>query len=247
VGAIHVPVTLRVLNGGGTFAADFLVDTGATDCLAPAAELRKIHMQPVGKMTYELADGTAHEYPFGLARVESVDVAGNPSIKLDLQEQLPSELVSQFDLIIDAGTLFWCFDLASVLKNCLMMLKDRGAMIHVCALTGHFGRGYYNIHPKMFRDFYAQNGLEMLATEIRVHKQPSLVAKAQKKLWGWSGRSTGGYVPIGGHALFLKNADFVSMEFTSEATSEAPMLPNDALFLCAAKRERRSAFTRPIP
>ena len=184
---------------------------------------------------------------FGLARVESVDVAGNPSIKLDLQEQLPSELVSQFDLIIDAGTLFWCFDLASVLKNCLMMLKDRGAMIHVCALTGHFGRGYYNIHPKMFRDFYAQNGFEMLATEIRVHKQPSLVAKAQKKLWGWSGRSTGGYVPIGGHALFLKNADFVSMEFTSEATSEAPMLPNDALFLCAAKRERRSAFTRPIP
>jgi len=70
VGAIHVPVTLRVLNGGGTFAADFLVDTGATDCLAPAAELRKIHMQPVGKMTYELADGTAHEYPLGLARVE---------------------------------------------------------------------------------------------------------------------------------------------------------------------------------
>lgn len=33
-------------------------------------ELRKIGVQPVGKMVYELADGTVHEYPFGLVRIE---------------------------------------------------------------------------------------------------------------------------------------------------------------------------------
>jgi clan AA aspartic protease len=55
---------------GGSYQADFLVDTGATDSLAPAAELRKIGVQPVGKMVYELADGTLHEYEFGLAQFE---------------------------------------------------------------------------------------------------------------------------------------------------------------------------------
>lgn len=184
---------------------------------------------------------------FGLSRVETIDIVGNPSIRLDLQRSLPSELISQFDLVIDAGTLFWCFDVAAVLENCLSALKDRGAMIHVCALTGHFGRGYYNIHPKMFRDFYEQNGFEILSTEVRVHKQMSRLANLQKKLWEWRGRSVGSYLPISKDALFLKYADFVSMEFTDEVASEAPMLPNDALFLCAARREKRLSFVRPVP
>ncbi len=71
MGLTHVTVTLKALGpGGGTYQADFLVDTGATDSLAPAAELRKIGVQPVGKMVYELADGTLHEYEFGLAQFE---------------------------------------------------------------------------------------------------------------------------------------------------------------------------------
>ena len=70
MGLTHVPVTLRALDGHGRFDAEFLVDTGATDCLVPAAELRKIAVQPIGKMAHELADGTVHEYPFGLAQVE---------------------------------------------------------------------------------------------------------------------------------------------------------------------------------
>jgi clan AA aspartic protease len=71
MGLTHVTVTLKVLGpDGGAYQADFLVDTGATDSLAPATELRKIGMHPVGKMVYELADGTLHEYPVGLAQIE---------------------------------------------------------------------------------------------------------------------------------------------------------------------------------
>jgi clan AA aspartic protease len=71
MGLIHVTVALKNLApAGGTYEADFLVDTGATDSLAPADELKKIGMLPVGKMSYELADGTLHEYEFGLAQIE---------------------------------------------------------------------------------------------------------------------------------------------------------------------------------
>jgi hypothetical protein len=37
--------------------------------LAPAAKLRQIGVQAVGAMVYELADGTKHEYPFGLVEI----------------------------------------------------------------------------------------------------------------------------------------------------------------------------------
>jgi len=48
----------------------FLVDTGATDCMAPADELDRLGIERVGKMSYELANGKVEEYYFGLARIE---------------------------------------------------------------------------------------------------------------------------------------------------------------------------------
>ncbi len=70
MGLPHVTVALKGFgNSDGTYEADFLVDTGATDCLAPAAKLREIGVQPAGAMVYELADGTKHEYPFGLVQI----------------------------------------------------------------------------------------------------------------------------------------------------------------------------------
>ena len=52
------------------FTAEFLVDTGATDSMAPAKLLRKAGIKPVGKTAYELADGQIKEYAFGLATIQ---------------------------------------------------------------------------------------------------------------------------------------------------------------------------------
>ena len=71
MGLIHVTVTLQGVEGAdASYEADFLVDTGATNSLAPAMELRRIGVTPAGRMAYELADGSVHEYAFGLARIE---------------------------------------------------------------------------------------------------------------------------------------------------------------------------------
>ena len=48
----------------------FLVDTGATDSLAPADELERIGVRRIGKMAYELADGDIKEYSFGIVQIE---------------------------------------------------------------------------------------------------------------------------------------------------------------------------------
>jgi clan AA aspartic protease len=57
-------------NSGSSYEAVFLVDTGVTDSMIPADELEKIGVRKEGKMSYELADGTVKEYPYGLARIE---------------------------------------------------------------------------------------------------------------------------------------------------------------------------------
>jgi clan AA aspartic protease len=66
-------VTTKLTSLGAaerSFEAVFLVDTGATDSVAPGDELEKIGIAKEGKTTYELADGTVKEYPYGLVRIE---------------------------------------------------------------------------------------------------------------------------------------------------------------------------------
>ncbi len=66
----HVTVAMKSLSSSFcSYEADFLVDTEATDSMAPAAELSKISVQPVGTMACELADCTIQEYPFGLVEI----------------------------------------------------------------------------------------------------------------------------------------------------------------------------------
>ena len=69
MGLTYVTVALRAPGHRKTYRANFLVDTGATDTLVAAPELRKIGVRPVGKTSYELADGSLEEYEFGLAEI----------------------------------------------------------------------------------------------------------------------------------------------------------------------------------
>jgi clan AA aspartic protease len=70
MGLTYVTVSLGPLAGSKKrIHESFLVDTGAIDCLVSAAKLRKIGVKIEGKDTYELADGTTVELPYGFARV----------------------------------------------------------------------------------------------------------------------------------------------------------------------------------
>jgi clan AA aspartic protease len=71
VGLIHVTVSLKAAGSpNGSYDAVFLVDTGATDSMAPGHELARIGVQPVGRTAYALADGSVREFPFGLVQIE---------------------------------------------------------------------------------------------------------------------------------------------------------------------------------
>lgn len=48
----------------------FLVDTDAVDCLVPGRHLRELGIQPAGRRSYELADGTDVSFEIGGAQIE---------------------------------------------------------------------------------------------------------------------------------------------------------------------------------
>jgi predicted aspartyl protease len=69
MGLTHVAVRLFNSASPDTYEADFLVDTSATDTMAPASSLKKIGIQPLGKDVYELANGELVEYEYGNAEL----------------------------------------------------------------------------------------------------------------------------------------------------------------------------------
>ena len=70
MGLTRVTTGVTNLAGSGTpYQAEFLVDSGAVDCLGPTDRLRAAGIEPEGKAVYEPANGQPVEYEYGFARV----------------------------------------------------------------------------------------------------------------------------------------------------------------------------------
>jgi predicted aspartyl protease len=70
-------LTVRVFDLARTappFEGEFLVDTGAIDCMVPGDQLLRAGVQPERKSVYELANGESVEYDVGFARFAFLDV-----------------------------------------------------------------------------------------------------------------------------------------------------------------------------
>ena len=73
MGVTHVTTEIKSLSGRGkAFRAEFMVDAGAVDCMAPASRLKAAGIKPEGKAVYEMADGRPVEMKYGFARVRFV-------------------------------------------------------------------------------------------------------------------------------------------------------------------------------
>jgi len=73
MGLTRVAVKLLNSDSQRTYNANFLVDTGCMDTMAPASALTKIGIQPIGTDVYELASGEVVEYQYGIAQLTFMD------------------------------------------------------------------------------------------------------------------------------------------------------------------------------
>lgn len=174
----------------------------------------------------------------GYLSVDTLDINGNASIKLDLQEDLPLDMLGKYDAIIDAGVLFWCFDPGLVLRNIYRLAAPNALIFHITALSGFFGRGYYSIQPRLLEDFYKSNQCHFLRATYRARPRLKLFGRLKQYV-----KSRLGYAKpeefcvsvsndIG--AIYLREASQTEIGFQMVLSPlEVDMIPNNAVYTFA--------------
>ncbi len=69
MGVFSVPIEVGDPWGERFERLDALVDTGATFTMVPASLLDELGVEPEESMTFELADGTPHDFGLGETRI----------------------------------------------------------------------------------------------------------------------------------------------------------------------------------
>ncbi|MDE2778946.1 MAG: hypothetical protein OXI91_04620 [Chloroflexota bacterium] len=75
VGVFEVPLGVGGPASGELTYVSATVDTGAVHSMIPASMLRVLHVTPLERFSYALADGSLVEYDFGMARL---GIEGHP-------------------------------------------------------------------------------------------------------------------------------------------------------------------------
>jgi len=69
----------------------------------------------------------------------------------------PYELIDQFNVIIDGGTMEHVFNTQNFLKNIHLMCKVGGRIIHLSPSSNQINHGFYSFSPTFFLDYYQEN------------------------------------------------------------------------------------------
>ncbi len=184
----------------------------------------------------------------GFQTTETLDINGQAGITHDLMQPAPEYLLERYDLIIDAGVLFWCFNPGTALHNILSMLKAGGDVVHITAVSGFYGRGYYNIHPKLLDDFYSTNECLFLSATFRTRSRHEALWRKilNRASVFWRARSKNMFSESSdafGHT-YLRQAGRYSYFFSpSEPIEYLRFIPNDIIGVFAF---RKSHHARPV-
>jgi hypothetical protein len=101
---------------------------------------------------------------FGFDRIESIDISGfeGAGVVADISKPLPAELLGQFDLAVDGGTLEHVFDYPSGVANLMRLVRVGGVVYTQNPCSGLAGHGFYQFSPElMYRVFSPENGFHI--------------------------------------------------------------------------------------
>ncbi len=189
------------------------------------------HCAIIGDCTFYYEGGSVEQFGamLGFEEVDTFDILGSPTHRVDMNEPLPDEFRNRYDWIIDAGSLYCIFDVATALRNILSMLRPVGTILHTSNLVGHFGWGFYAFGPAFFQDFYRANGFEIRAMAHRL--------KTVDSQWTL-------FPPT---LSYLKNASDGHLEWDDVGHPLTRLVPNDSLIMAFCCREEERPFTKPLP
>jgi SAM-dependent methyltransferase len=202
---------------------------------------------------YELATPPAHLDPaslgraLGFARTETLDLAGAVSIRMNLHDDPHAELVGAFDCVVDGGVLFWCSDPGAALRTILRMTRTGGLIVHVTAVSGHYGRGYWDVHPRLLEDFYLQNGCEFVESTARTkYRARRLDERIATRLGRRENTTPVSRTP--GNVFLAESApNRIAFADRQSDGGEPNMIPNNVVGVFVLRKLHDVDITMPVP
>ena len=160
--------------------------------------------------------------------VHTFDSKGAAFHPFNFNEPLPEDFEHQYDWVIDSGTLYGCFDIATAFSNIVKLTKLGGRVLHTSNLIGFFGKSYFSISPALYYDFYRCNGFVVEAMGTRT--------KANGENWDLMAPGD----------TYLADASEHELQFTDSCQGEKTiMVPNDSQLCCLVKKVEDVPFTKP--
>jgi len=105
----------------------------------------------------------------GFSQISVLDYSGfeGADVLFDLNNSaVPKELVGQYDVIIDHGTLEHVFHLPNALNSLFQMLKVGGRLVCSAPSGNFFDHGFYMLQPTLFADWFAVNKWQVESIQI---------------------------------------------------------------------------------
>jgi hypothetical protein len=94
---------------------------------------------------------------FGSTGVDSIDNSKyeGASIVHDMNLPIPSDLHARYDTVIDGGCLEHIYNVPQALKNCSLLCKPGGQILHMLPANNFCGHGFWQFSPELFFSLYS--------------------------------------------------------------------------------------------
>lgn len=105
----------------------------------------------------------------GFSECLSMDASNYESadIIFDLNKpNTPADLASQWEVVLDGGTMEHVFHVPNFLANIFRLLKVGGRVIHMAPSSNHIDHGFYMFSPTLFWDYYTANNFEINVCQV---------------------------------------------------------------------------------
>jgi hypothetical protein len=96
---------------------------------------------------------------FGSEIVDSIDYSNfeSASIIHDMNKPLDSKFYGLYDTVLDLGSLEHIFNISQALKNCSLLSKQGGHIVHVSPANNMCGHGFFQFSPELFFSYYSDS------------------------------------------------------------------------------------------
>jgi len=94
---------------------------------------------------------------FGATKVDSLDNSAYEQATHihNMNEPLPAALSGKYDTVIDGGSLEHIFNAPQALKNCSVLCKPGGQILHILPANNFCGHGFWQFSPELFFSLYS--------------------------------------------------------------------------------------------